>query len=90
MEPFQRVNIHDVTKKTGSWQDRFKIFTEKKTKTNVRIASELCPKREYGIHFQVKDKCRLCNDIETNPGPCCNAKEFFNRIENLAKNVFTF
>ena len=66
-------SFHDLTNKTGSLQDQFKIFAERKTKTNVRIASELFPKREHAIHFQVKAKCRLCYDIESPPGPCCNA-----------------
>ena len=36
----------------------------------------------------VKRLIRLCNDVETNPGPnpnCCKAKDKFNRIENVIK-----
>ena len=41
-------------------------------------------------HSVHRDKrlIRLCNDVETNPGPnpnCCKAKDKFNRIENVVK-----
>ena len=62
-------------------------ITEKGTPTNgtVRMASEAHAKQECLSKSQLNAKCRLCNDIETNPGPCCNAKELFNQIENTSK-----
>ena len=37
---------------------------------------------------RLKNHLMQCNDIETNPGPlCCKMKEYFNRIENLAKQM---
>ena len=53
----------------------------------VTIANEMCQTQIFWTEMQVKNSLQQCNDIETNPGPCCKAEEHFNRIENLSRQV---